>query len=149
MADHATKQFLDSLKTIISGGSTLAGTDVYTGRVSPFAETELPAIRLHVDEEGLSPLSMGTPYHVQRQLSVEIELTVQKLDDYDVDAYTLLKQIEHLLATNPTVGGKARQLTTSEVTWERDIEANQTIARVTLRCDAIVVVLNNAVDVPI
>ena len=149
MADHATKQVLDATKAILIAGSTLAGSDVYTGRVTPFTEAELPAIKVRSDDEELTPLAMGTSRLTQRQLAMEIEITVQKLDDYDVDAFTLLKQVEHLIDANPTLSSKARQVLPTGVSWEHDVEANQTIARVTLRCDVIVAVMSNAVDVPI
>lgn len=149
MADHATKQALDAAKDLIIAGATLAGSDVFTGRVTPFTEAELPAIRLRVEDESLSPLAMGNPRPTQRLLSMDIEMTVQKLDNYDVDAFNLLKQVEHILDANTTLGGKARQALATGVSWEHDIEANQTIARVTLRCDVIVAVMSNAVDVPI
>lgn len=149
MADHVTKQVIDAIAAAIVAGSTSAGAHVYTGRVTPIPPGDLPAVTVNGGDEQLEQMTARNPHQQRREPTIEIAAHVRSLDDYDEDAYTLLKQLEHVIAANPTVGGKARHLRATEVRWERSGEGDQPIVRTVLVCVADVFVMNNAVDVPL
>ena len=149
MADHITKQAIDAWAAILLAGSTDASDRIYTGRVTPFQEDELPAINIDGGEEEIALSSIHSPAIEERNATINTECVVRALDGYDADAYTLLKQVENLLGANPTLTAKAKNASATAVNWERAVEGDVPIVRATLVMRADLVVLNNAVDVAI
>jgi hypothetical protein len=149
MADHVTKQTIDALAAIILAGSTDAGANVFKGRVTPVPENELPAVLVQGGDEEILVSTIHTPAILERAASIDLVVLVQHSDNYDAQAYSLLKQLEHLVANNPTASSTAKFISPVSVSWDRDSESEQPSVRATLRLQADLTVMNNAVDVPI
>lgn len=147
MADHVTKQCIDALAAIILAGGTDAGANVYTGRVT--AVEDLPAVLVQGGDESIEPSTIHDPIHLERAAAIELVILVQNSDGYDAEAYSLLKQLEHLVANNPTANDVAKFIYPVAVTWDRNNEPEQTVVRATLQLRADLVVASNAVDTPL
>lgn len=149
MADHITKQAIDRVVALIAGGATAAGARVYAGRVTPIPVEDLPAVKVMGGDEELEIGTIHAPPQLTRRASIDIECHVAAADGYDAAAYTLLMQIEHLIAGDSTLNGIALDIVPTAVTWEREPDAEQFVVRATLRCVAELVVSQSAVDTPL
>lgn len=149
MADHVTKQVIDAIAAAIVAGATSAGAHVYTGRVTPLPADSLPAVKVTGGSEQIERQTIGAPALQLRTITIPLELIVQSLDDYDADVYLLLKQVEHVLTANGTLGGIAQDLYLESVEPYTDPSGEQPIKRLTANIIVEVHVAENAVDVPL
>ncbi len=149
MADHITKQAIDRVAALISGGATAAGAHVYVGRVTPIPAADLPAVTVDGGEEEIELATIHAPAQLTRRASIDIACHVAALDGYDAAAYSLLLQVEHLLASDPDLAGIALGIAPTGVTWSRDPQAEVPIVQATLRCVAELAVYQSAVDTPL
>ena len=149
MADHVTKQALDQLVSVLIAGATDAADRIYAGRITPFANDELPAINVTGGPEELNLASIHSPAFLERAATIEIACHTGAADSYDADAYALLKQVEHLVAANPTLSEQVKSIAPTAITWEREADAAVPVVRATLVLRAELLTMNNAVDVPV
>lgn len=149
MADHVAKQTVDVLAAMIVAGSTSLADRVYVGRVTMPTKEQLPCALVDIVGESIEMQSIGTPHTQQRAIAIDVAVIVRELNDYDAVAYQALKQVEHVIAADPTAQGKVRSLRPVSLRLERDDAGDQPVVRATLSCEALAFVRNNAVDTPL
>jgi len=149
MADHVAKQTVDALAALIVAASTSLADHVYVGRVTPPTKEQLPCALVDVAGESIDIQTTGTHHMQQRAILLDVAVLVRDLNDYDAVAYQALKEVEHVIAANPTAQGKVRLLRPVSVRIERDNAGELPVVRATLTCEALAFVRNNAVDSPI
>lgn len=146
MGQHVTKQLLEALKQLVVDAATMAGSNVYVNRVTPLSARLLPAIVIAGGDELLEAGMQGL---INRQPEIDLVVVVGEADGYDDQAYEILLELEHLVADNPTIGGKVGAIAPYAVEWTRAGEGDQAVIRAALRLRAELYVAGNAVDVHI
>lgn len=132
----AQQQILNALQSLLVGGGTVAGSNVFVDRVDPLQPSELPAIKV---DEGASGES-SEPYTIhgvdQRTLSVVVEcvtshsttaaadarafgVAVEKLIAESLVLATLAKLGVQLQNTRPALEGEGDRLVATRIqTWQ-------------------------------
>lgn len=94
---HPRKEIRDKIKAILEAGATLAGTRVFTSRVIPFFELELPAIAIHTPSE---QSERQDNYGLKRILMLVIECIAEKETDVEDDLDQMASEVEALMRVN-------------------------------------------------
>lgn len=149
MGIHASKQCVDALAELLRTAVLGVEGRVYVGRVTPLTSALLPALVVDVAEESIELATIHGPGMLLREVAIDIGAIVREADGYDEAAYALLVDVEHAIAADPLVGRTAIDVTPLSVEFQRLTESDQPVVRVTLRVRADVMVMNNAVDVPL
>lgn len=80
----AAAQCVDRVAAILASGSTAAGPRVYTSRVWPLAEAELPALLVFAEGETVTAASIDYPWLQRHDLAVRVQgycRNTESLDD--------------------------------------------------------------------
>jgi hypothetical protein len=146
MAAHVRKQIRDALSTLCTGLAS-TGDRVFKSRLHPLAPAELPALRIHVDEEEITIDDIHSPVRLDRTCTVRIECVSRALETLDDELDEMAKEVEHAIAGDADLGGILNgSLTPDGIEIERDGEGDAPIGTLSLRYLAVYHVLNNAVD---
>lgn len=143
---HVRKQIRDALVTLVSGLATTADR-VFTSRVHPLAEHELPGLRVFVDDEEIELQSIHGPGMLQRRVTCRVECVSALEDGLDDDLDQMALEVEHAVAGDATLGGIFNgMLTPSAVEVNRSGEGAVPIGVLALVYEGEYEVTNNAVD---
>lgn len=104
MANHLHRQIREAMETALAGLTT-SGARVYTNRLMPMADANLPGLRIYADEESAAPLSIHAPRLVDRQLTLVVECCAKNATVLDDVLDQMSKEVEIALASGITVGG--------------------------------------------
>lgn len=129
---HVRKQIRDRMATTISTGATLVSSRVYTTRVYPLTEANLPAITVYTGSEVSSRLNMGLN-DLNRSLTVDVDIYVRATSTFDDDVDAIAVQIEEAIAGDFTVNGLAKEavLTGTDIQFSGDAEQPIGVAKLT------------------
>ena len=129
---HVRKQIRDRMATTISTGATLVSSRVYTTRVYPLTEANLPAITVYTGSEVSSRLNMGLN-DLNRSLTVDVDIYVRATSTFDDDVDAIAVQVEEAIAGDFTVNGLAKEavLTGTDIQFSGDAEQPVGIAKLT------------------
>jgi hypothetical protein len=99
---------------------TLAGPRVFSGRLMPIEEPELPAIVVHTrePEEIISRSASGWNGFERRRCTVSVVCIAQSFDDLDADLDILAAQVEAALQTFTIPGFESAELNLAETRSE-------------------------------
>jgi hypothetical protein len=136
---HARRQLRDA---VVAAGT---GARVYTGRVYPLAEAELPSLVVNTVSEEAEPVSLDLDTAiVQRQVEIEVVATVRATAALADALDAVAEDVETALAGSVTVGSIAVPLAYAGCDIEFSGEADQPIGRASLRYTATLYTLANA-----
>lgn len=128
MANHV-KQLIREAAAAALTGLTTSGARVFKSRLTPLAESELPALRITTNDEQVVPASVGGLR--DRTLELNVECVARQSASLDDLLNTMEKEVEMALAANYTLGGlvKSVELTGSkvEMSAESDMPTGQAI----------------------
>ena len=129
---HVRKQIRDRMASTISTGVTLVSSRVYTTRVYPLTDANLPAITVYTGSEVSSRLNMGLN-DLNRSLTVDVDIYVRATSTFDDDVDAIAVQVEEAIAGDFTVNGLAKEavLTGTDIQFSGDAEQPIGIAKLT------------------
>lgn len=96
---HPRSQIRSAVVSHLAQSSTAAGSRVFSGRLMPIEEPELPAIVVHTrdTEEVTGRSASGWNGYEQRRCIVSVICIAQSFDDIDEDLDTMAGQVEAAL----------------------------------------------------
>jgi len=100
---HVQQQIIEWFQTTLVGGSTAAGTSVFSDRLDPLTNDELPAAVIGGGDESVEPLTIGNEQ--LRSFEVNVASTVSQTAGYEAAARDLGLEVEKLLAAQPATAG--------------------------------------------
>ena len=129
---HVRKQIRDRMASTISTGATLVSSRVYTTRIYPLTDANLPAITVYTGSEVSNRLNMGLN-DLNRSLTVDVDVYVRATSTFDDDVDAIAVQIEEAIAGDFTVNGLAKEavLTGTEIQFSGDAEQPIGVAKLT------------------
>jgi hypothetical protein len=89
----AEQQIIDALKARIIAGATDAESRVYSDRLWPLTESKLPAIRLYVHEEKVTPQVVHFPALQDHDLTIGAQLCAEAVAGIDAVINALKLQV--------------------------------------------------------
>lgn len=111
---HPRSQIRSAVVLHLAQSSTAAGQRVFSGRLMPIEEPELPAIVVHTrdTEEVTGRSASGWNGYEQRRCIVSVICIAQSFDDIDEDLDTMAGQVEAALQTWTIPGFESAEIGT-------------------------------------
>lgn len=129
---HVRKQIRDKVATLLASNVGLVKRRVYTTRVHPLNDSNLPAISVYTGSETSARLNAGVTDMI-RELSLEIDCYVKETSSFDDDVDAIAVQVEEAMAGNFTLDGLAKftVLTSTQIQFDGDADQILGIAKLT------------------
>ena len=129
---HVRKQIRDKVASILKSNVGLVKRRVYTTRVHPLNDTNLPAISVYTGSETSQRMNLGVT-DVIRQLALEIDVYVRETSKFDDDVDAIAVQVEEAMADNFTLDGLAKfvVLTSTQIQFDGDADQILGVAKLT------------------
>jgi len=129
---HVRKQIRDKVAALLSANVGLVKRRVYTTRVHPLNDSNLPAISVYTGSESSNRLQAGVTDMI-RELSLEIDCYVRETSSFDDDVDAIAVQVEEAMAGNFTLDGLAKftVLTSTQIQFDGDADQILGIAKLT------------------
>jgi hypothetical protein len=129
---HVRQQIRDRIASDLTTGVPLVANRVYTSRVYPLTEANLPAITVHTGSEASSLMAMGT-VTLTRSVSISVDAYVRATNAFDDDVDAICVQIEDALGGDFRLGGIAKDivLVSTDIDFSGEAEQPVGIARLT------------------
>jgi len=129
---HVRKQIRDKVASILKSNVGLVKRRVYTTRVHPLNDTNLPAISVYTGSETSQRMNLGVT-DVIRQLALEIDVYVRETSKFDDDVDAISVQVEEAMADNFTLDGLAKfvVLTSTQIQFDGDADQILGVAKLT------------------
>ncbi len=121
---HVRKQIRDKVADLLKAEVSLVKRRVYTTRVHPLNETNLPAISVYTGTETSQRLQAGVTERI-REDRVEIDCYVRETSSFDDDVDAIAVQVEEAMAGNFTLDGLAKFTVLTSTQIQFDGEADQ------------------------
>lgn len=103
MADHLHKQIRGKIETALTGLTT-SGARVYSNRIQPMADANLPGLRIFADDESAEALTVHAPHVQERSLRLSVECCAKAVSNLDDTLDLMSKEVEIALAAGITIG---------------------------------------------
>lgn len=129
---HVRKQIRDKVASILKSNVGLVKRRVYTTRVHPLNDTNLPAISVYTGSETSQRMNLGVT-DVIRELALEIDVYVRETSKFDDDVDAIAVQVEEAMAGNFTLDGLAKfvVLTSTQIQFDGDADQILGVAKLT------------------
>lgn len=129
---HVRKQIRDKVADLLKTNVGLVNRRVYTTRVHPLNDTNLPAISVYTGTETSQRLQAGVTDMI-RELSLEIDCYVRETSSFDDDVDAIAVQVEEAMATKFTLDGLAKftVLTSTQIQFDGDADQILGVAKLT------------------
>ena len=129
---HVRRQIRDRVATLLSQNVSLVKRRVFTTRVHPFNEENLPAISVYTGAEASERMNAGVT-DVIRDLTLDIDIYVRETSKFDDDVDAIAVQVEEAMAGDFTVNGLAKfsVLTSTEIQFDGEADQILGIAKLT------------------
>lgn len=121
---HVRQQIRDAVATTLTSAVTLVSSRVYTTRVHPLNEANLPAISVYTGSESSERYNVGVT-DINRTLSLEIDIYVRETGTFDDDVDAIAVQVEEAMAGDFTIGGLVKSSVLISTAIQFDGEADQ------------------------
>lgn len=129
---HVRKQIRDKVADLLKANVSLVKRRVFTTRVHPLNDTNLPAISVYTGTETSQRLQGGVTDMI-RELSLEIDCYVRETSSFDDDVDAIAVQVEEAMATKFTLDGLAKftVLTSTQIQFDGDADQILGVAKLT------------------
>jgi len=129
---HVRKQIRDKVASILKSNVGLVKRRVYTTRVHPLNDTNLPAISVYTGTETSQRMNFGVTDMI-RELALEIDVYVRETSKFDDDVDAISVQVEEAMADNFTLDGLAKfvVLTSTQIQFDGDADQILGVAKLT------------------
>ena len=106
------------------------GARVYIGRYDPIPEANLPAARVSLRSEEITPLS-HIPRRVGREAEYVVEIYAVESSGTEVEAAldTLTQAVEEAIDSDTTLSGACKDIIATRIDYEVSTENNKDFAR--------------------
>lgn len=102
MGYHLHRQIRAAVESLL-GNLTTSGSRVYTNRLHPLTEANLPGLRIFMDDEEV--VDSGLDKTQTRKLSLIVECCAKVVTDLDDTLDQMSKEVEVALSGGITIGG--------------------------------------------
>ncbi len=147
MANHLRRQIREAVATAVTGLTT-TGSHVFQSRVYTLQATNLPALRISLGAETITPVTIHGPLTQERALQVEINAVHQAVEDLDDALDGILKEVEIAVA-GMSLSGLASSVELVSIERPEFEAGSQPIGQTTLIYEAKYYTLANAPDVAV
>jgi hypothetical protein len=129
---HVRKQIRDRVASTLKSNVSLVQRRVYTTRVHPLNDTNLPAISVYTGSEASERMNAGETDMI-RELSLDVDIYVRETSKFDDDVDAIAVQVEEAMANDFTINGLAKfsTLTSTEIQFDGDADQILGIAKLT------------------
>ncbi len=129
---HVRKQIRDRVAEKIKSDVSLVKRNVFTTRVHPLNDTNLPAISVYTGSETSERMNAGVT-DIIRELTLDVDIYVRETSKFDDDVDAIAVQVEESLAGDFTINGLAKfsVLTSTEIQFDGDADQILGIAKLT------------------
>ncbi len=145
MANHLHKQIRDTVKTALTGLTTTT-SHAYANRLQPMADANLPGLRIFMDSEEASSLTVHSPQMLERVVQIVVECCAKASTALDDALDQISKEVETALASGITISGTVLPITYLGMQFDDDL-ADKPIGVKRLRFSIAYTAMNNAPDV--
>lgn len=104
MANHLHRQIREAVAADLTGLPTSASR-VYPNRLHPFEASSLPGLRISIESDSVSPLTVHQPNMQEHRLTLVVECVEKASADLDNTCDLMGQEVEVALAGGVTVGG--------------------------------------------
>jgi hypothetical protein len=127
---HQRQTIREALVTMLSG-NTDAGTEVYANRAAIIWREELPLIQIFTRNETATRRSINSQQSI-RTLTLSVEVFAEANDNLDDTLDTISKQIEDIIAANPSLSGTANGSLLTDTEINLDSVGEKLVGKLTL-----------------
>lgn len=145
MANHLHRQIREAVKDLLTGLTTTT-THVYANRLHPMADANLPGLRIFMDSEEASALTVHTPMLLERGVDLIVECCAKAATALDDALDQISKEVEIALAAGITIGGHVLFPIYTGMQFD-DEQADKPVGIKRLRFRIEFTAMNNAPDV--
>lgn len=132
---HIRQQVREAMVSVITG-QTSAGSRVYSNRVLPTAEAQLPFVSVSVVQDAAVRETIGPLGTTQRTLEIEAKVYAKATKDVDDVLDGIASSIEAAVYADDSFGGICRYCQIEETTIDFASEAETTIGELTMTFEA-------------
>lgn len=140
---HVRQQLRDAIVTAVTGLAT-TGARVYTARVYPAQDSELPQLEVNTVDEEADPVSIHGPAVIERIVSIEVTARARATSALAATLDTIAEQVETALGSAVTVSSKSIALNYLGASIQFSGDADQPIGAAVLRYQAVLYTAANA-----
>ncbi|MFA6121918.1 MAG: hypothetical protein WCT35_04895 [Sideroxydans sp.] len=145
MANHLHRQIREAVETLLTGLTT-TDTKVYANRLQPMADANLPGLRIFMDSEESTVLTVHTPQLQERQLGIIVECCAKASTSLDDTLDQISKEVETAVAAGITLSSKHLPITYLGMQFDDDL-ADKPVGVKRLRFSIDYTAYSNAPDV--
>jgi len=121
---HVRKQIRDRVAEKIKSDVSLVKRNVFTTRVHPLNDTNLPAISVYTGSETSERMNAGVT-DIIRELTLDVDIYVRETSKFDDDVDAIAVQVEDSLGGDLTINGLAKFSVLQSTEIQFDGEADQ------------------------
>ncbi len=145
MANHLHRQIREAAETLLTGLTTTT-THVYANRLHPMADAHLPGLRIFMDDEEATALTMHTPMMLDRGVDLVVECCAKAASALDDTLDQISKEVEVAMSAGITISGKNLSAIYAGMKFD-DEQADKPVGIKRLRFRIEFTSMNNAPDV--
>lgn len=131
---HIRKLIRDQIVSQLTGLST-TGARVYPSRVYPMGINKLPGLAIYTDNESSEYATISLPRTIVRALTVNVEVYVKGVSNYDDDIDQITAEVEAALYSDVTLNGYAKDTQITGCMVQYMGEGDQPVATAVLTVD--------------
>lgn len=147
---HIRRQLREAFATLVTGLAT-TGANVFQSRIQNLAESDLPALRIYTEQEGVQDDDiLAVPYLQHREITLRCEAVAKASANLDDTLDQICLEVEKAVSTNSTLGGLARlhcSLTGTQIQFDNSSDLNAGMATMSWKVTALT--MSNAPDVAV
>lgn len=151
MANHVRRQIRDAAKALLTGLAT-TGARVFTSRVYPIQDSELPALVISTNDEQIDVASIGAQPLLDRLLQLQVRALAKANSALDDTLDACIKEVEIALNASVsanTLSGLAKRITISSIYIDMSGEGEKPIGQAVMNFNVYYKTQANTPDVSI
>ena len=146
MANHLRRQIREAVATAVTGLTT-TGSRVFSSRVYPLEDADLPALLVLTELESTETQTIHAPRVLQRIVFVDITGVAKAVADLDDTLDLIAKEVEVAMATTSALNGIAKLVGPPQTEITLTGSAEKPTGRVRIRYAIDYFTADNAPDV--
>ena len=129
---HVRQQIRDRFATLLTSGVSLVSSRVYSSRVYPLTQANLPALTIYTGSERSGLQTMGVKT-LSRTANIMVDAYVRSTANVDDTIDSICVQVEEAIASDYTLNGIAKNtvLISTDIDFSGEAEQPVGIARLT------------------
>jgi hypothetical protein len=132
---HARDKIRDAVAVAVTGLTTTRNR-VFTSRIHPVNDNELPCLLVFTRSESSSPQTLKPPRLIERNLSVMIEGYVKIIEGYDQKLDKIAVEVEQAIYNSTSLAAQLRDIFLTETEIKITGDAEKPVAVVSMTFNA-------------